>query len=131
MMIGAISGAAAGLLAACAFSWNAIAGSYTVLGTFWADCGPHIFIPIWMGAVIGLAARLSGDSVSGFVITLVAGIAAGFLAPGLFTAVFGQVLRVSFGFIRIAYASEMVLALFGAIAAIFWYWGVNKAMRWI
>ena len=129
VLIGASSGALAGCIAACAFSLDDMLRAFTGWRTFWPDCGPHLFITLWIGTVIGLVARVERDSSSGFLTTLLSGIAAGFATPTLFFLVFGKTLRISFGFISIAYAEEIILAIGGGIAAIFWYFGVNKVLR--
>ena len=129
ILIGAVSGAIAGCIAACAFSLDDMLRAFTGWGAFWPDCGPHLFITLWIGTVIGLVARVERNSSSGFLATLLSGIAAGFAPPTLFYLVFGKALRISFGFISIAYAEEIILAIGGGIAAMFWYFGVNKVLR--
>jgi uncharacterized membrane protein YeaQ/YmgE (transglycosylase-associated protein family) len=129
VLVGALSGATVGCLAACVFSLDELLRAYTGWRTFWPDCGPHLFIPFWLGAVIGLVARVERDSSSGFLTTLLCGIAAGFAAPWLFFLAFGKTLHISFGFVAIAYAEQIVLAVGGGVAALFWYFSVNKILR--
>jgi len=129
ILIGALSGALAGCITACAFSLNELLRAYTGWRTFWPDCGPLLFIPLWIGTVIGLVARVERDSASGFLTTLLCGSAAGFATPWLFYLAFGKTLHISFGFISIAYAEQIILAVGGGIAALFWYYSVNKIFR--
>ena len=129
MIIGGVSGAIAGCNAGCVFAWDDVSRAYTGWRTVWPDCGPHLFIPLWIGMIIGLVARMERGSSSGFFTTLLSGAAAGFAAPILFTFVFGKTLHISFGFVSVAYAEEIVLSLGGGAAALFWYFGANKIFR--
>jgi len=128
-LTGALSGAVAGCAAGLAYSWGDVSGAFTGWRTVWSDCGPHLFIPLWIGTVIGLVARTERDSSSGFVMTMLCGAAAGFSTPMLFSLLFHKTLHISFGFISIAYAEEIVLAATGGTAALFWYFGANKIFR--
>ena len=129
ILIGALSGAIAGCLVAGAFSLDEMLRAYTGWRTFWPDCGPHLFLPLWIGTVVGLVARVERHSSSGFVMTLLSGMAAGFATPALFFLAFGKALHISFGFVSISYVAEIVLAVCGGTAASFWYFGANKIFR--
>lgn len=126
ILIGAVSGAIAGCIAACAFSLDDMLRAFTGWPTFWPDCGPYLFITLWIGTVIGLVARVERDSSSGFLTTLLSGIAAGFATPTLFYLVFGKALHIAFASISIAYAEQIILAICGGTVAMFWYFGANK-----
>ena len=129
VIIGAGSGALAGGAAGCLFAWSWVSGAYTGWRTFWPDCGPHIFIPLWVGTVIGLVARMERDSAYGVFSTIISGAAAGFITPALFWLVFGRNLHFSFGFLSVPMAREIIISAGGGAAGFFWHLGVNKFFR--
>ena len=129
VVIGAGSGALAGLAAGCLISWNQIAAAFTGWRTFWADCGPHFFIPLWIGTVIGLISRMERDSVSGVFITVISGMVAGFAAPTFFWLLFGRDVHLHFGFLTIHAGPQIVLSAAGGAAGFFWHMGVNRIFR--
>lgn len=125
MLYGAISGGLVG----CVLAWSSVARSFTRLGTFWPDCGPHIFVPLWLGAVVGLVSRLGRESFSWLMVVIVSGVCAGLLVPAAFEYSFGRAFNIGTGFMGISYAQEIVLGSGGVIAAVFWYFGINKLFR--
>lgn len=126
---GAVAGALAGGFVGCVYGWEEVSRTFTSWKTVWPDCGPQILIPLWMGAVIGLAARVTRSLPSGSVVTAFAGMAAGFFAPQLFYLAFGHGVRLNFGFSFFPIAPEGLLIAAGGAAAIFWYFGASKLLR--
>ncbi len=129
VVIGAVSGALAGLAAGCLISWNQVSAAFTGWRTFWPDCGPQLFIPLWLGTVIGLISRMERESFSGIFITILSGMAAGFAAPTLFWLVFGRNLQLHFGFIAIRIGPQIIISAAGGAAGFFWHMGVNRIFR--
>ena len=129
VIIGAGSGSLAGLAAGCLISWNQVSAAFTGWRTIWPDCGPHLFIPLWLGTVIGLVSRMERDSVSGIFTTIVSGMVAGFAAPTFFWLVFGKNLQLQFGFIAIHIGPQIFLSAAGGAAGFFWHMGVNRIFR--
>lgn len=129
IIAGAVLGGASGVVVGCIFAWGSVSRSYTGPLTFWTDCGPHIFLPVWLGAVVGLAAKLADDSFTGLAVVAAAGVCAGLLVPTVYQYVFYRPFTLSVAFLGIPYAREMVLGGAGAIAAFFWYFSGNKLIR--
>jgi uncharacterized membrane protein YeaQ/YmgE (transglycosylase-associated protein family) len=126
---GAVSGALAGGALGCFVSWTLVSAAYTGWRTFWPDCGPHIFIPLWIGTVIGLVAGVDRDSPSGAVTTIIAGAVAGFVTPTIFWMAFGQNLHFHFGFLALPILRGIIIGICGGAAGLFWYMGINRFFR--
>ena len=126
---GAVAGAASGAVVGCAVAWEPVSRSYTGPAAFWTNCGPHIFVPVWLGAVVGLASKLADDSFSGMAVVAFAGVGAGLLVPTAYQYMFCRPFTMSVAFMGIPYAKEIVLGGAGAIAAFFWYFSGNKLLR--
>lgn len=127
--MGAGFGALVGGSLGCLYSWKQVYDAYTGWRNFWPDCGPHIFIPLWIGTVIGLVARMERDSTTGAFATILSGMIAGLITPTLFWLVFGLHLRLSFGFMPIPMARDLIISIFGGMAGLFWFLGINKLFR--
>jgi len=126
---GALSGIIIGALAGGALGGNALLNAYSGLGTFWPACGPHIFVPMWICAVVGTLSKITGESFTGLLLLMASGIVAGLAAPVMFQNVFGQPYSIGSAFMGIRYAQEIALSGGGIVAALFWYFGINKLFR--
>ena len=129
MIGGLAAGTLAGILIGCASSWNDVYGAYTGWRTCWQDCGPYIFVPVWIGAVVGLVAMVERDSVSGAAITVFSGGLAGFFASTIFWYVFGMHLRMYLGSVSVPHVINLIYAVGGSAAAFLWYFGINRLFR--
>ncbi|MBI5239301.1 MAG: hypothetical protein HY926_02425 [Elusimicrobia bacterium] len=123
-MLGTLAGAVAGTGVGWVLAWNRIS-LYGDLATCWRNCGPHVFIPLWMGTVIGFAARLERDSFFGHILTAAAGVGAGLLAPAAFMHVFGRPYPVS-GFAAMPNVLPLLLLFCGGLAAFLWRFTVDR-----
>ncbi|MCX5784178.1 MAG: hypothetical protein NTX59_00660 [Elusimicrobia bacterium] len=128
ILAGAAAGAASGAVVGCAVAWEAVSRSYTGPAAFWTNCGPHIFVPVWLGAAVGLVSKLADDSFFGMAVVAFAGICAGLLVPTVYQYMFYRPFTMSVAFMGIPYAREIVLGGAGAIAAFFWYFSGNKLL---
>jgi hypothetical protein len=117
-VVGTLAGAVAGGAVGWVLAWDQVflAGD---LRTFWHACGPHLFIPLWMGALIGFACRIDRDSLFGFLLALAAGMAAGLFAPLAYWRMFGRPYASS-GFAATPNALPMLLMICGGVAAAVW-----------
>ncbi|MFA6433194.1 MAG: hypothetical protein WCW52_00715 [Elusimicrobiales bacterium] len=129
VILGAASGASAGLAAGCLYSWPEVSHSYTGLRTVWPDCGPYIFIPLWIGTVIGLVARMERNSSFGALATILCGATAGIITPTMFWLSFGLKLYFYFGFLSIPIMREIILGAGGGMAGFFWYMGISRVLH--
>jgi hypothetical protein len=126
---GLLYGIIGGGLLGCVFAWGSVARSFTSLRTFWPDCGPHIFVPLWLCSVAGLISKLGDESFFWLIILMLSGVCAGLMVPAAYQHAFGQPFRMGTGFMGIPYAQEIVLSGGGVAASFFWYFGVNKILR--
>jgi len=117
-IVGTLAGAVAGGALGWVLAWDKVSLNGDFL-TFWRACGPHLFIPLWMGTVIGFAARIDRDSLLGYFLAMAAGMAAGVLAPTAYGRMFGTPYPVS-GFAATPYVLPLLLLTCGGVAAVFW-----------
>jgi hypothetical protein len=117
-VVGTLSGSVVGGGVGWVLAWDKVALGGD-LATCWRNCGPHIFIPLWMGTVIGFAARIERDSISGYFLTAAAGMGAGVLAPTAYRCVFGRPYPLA-GFAAAPNVFPLLLLFCGSVAAFFW-----------
>ena len=123
-LLGTLAGAAAGAAVGWVLAWDRVS-LYGDLATCWRNCGPHVFIPLWMGTIIGFFARFERDTFFGHVLTAAAGIGAGILAPAVFLRVFGSPYPVS-GFAAAPNVLPLLLLFCGGLAAFLWRFTVDR-----
>ncbi|MFA6028967.1 MAG: hypothetical protein WC969_03835 [Elusimicrobiota bacterium] len=128
IFVGTLAGASAGALAGAALAWGPMAASFVAWPSVWRDCGPHLFIPLWMGAVIGFAAPLWKGSFSGVFLTLAAGMGAGLTATSAYEAAFGKAYVLPSGFASYAGIFPMLLLFCGGAAAAVWTFSVARLL---
>jgi hypothetical protein len=116
--VGTLAGAMAGGALGWVLAWDKVFLGGDFL-TFWRACGPHLFIPLWMGTVIGFASRIDRDSILGYLLTAIAGMAAGVLAPTAYGRMFGTPYPAS-GFTATPHVLPLLLLLCGGVAAVGW-----------
>ena len=115
---GLAAGALTGLVVGCVMKWSILSAAYTGLNTCWQDCGPFIFVPLWIGAVIGLVSMLERGTITGLLLTAASGGVAGFLAATVFYYIFGKHFRF--------YFANLIHGLCGVVAAFIWNFLQNR-----
>ncbi|MEA3307382.1 MAG: hypothetical protein U9Q34_06320 [Elusimicrobiota bacterium] len=126
---GLILGILGGIAVGCLSSWNLLSRSYTGWKTVWHDCGQILFIPMFMGAIIGLVSRMEKDSHGGFITSILTGMGAGFFAPMIFHQIFGKRIYFSFGSIDMLYVPNLTFMVCGGAAAFVWHFSINKLWK--
>ncbi|HAM36131.1 MAG TPA: hypothetical protein DEB40_02625 [Elusimicrobia bacterium] len=126
LILGTLLGAVAGGAVGCVLEWDAVLKAYRGMPTLWHDCGPYLFIAVWMGAVIGFCSRFRRETFGGSFLAVAAGMAAGFFALSVHRLVFGRPFAVPAGFASYPLIFQLLLVLGGGIAAGMWRFGVDR-----
>ncbi|MBI4052124.1 MAG: hypothetical protein HY400_06435 [Elusimicrobia bacterium] len=122
-LLGGLAGGVIGFLIAP----EAIRKAYQGFSTIGRDLGPFLFIPVWMGGVVGFCSQLIRVPLLGMLLTVVVGMLAGFSAPYLHQEFFG---RTPFhaGFLAYPMLYQFLLVFFGAIGGVVWYHVTGKML---
>jgi hypothetical protein len=126
---GLLLGILGGITVGCLVSWNLLSHSYIGWRTLWHDCGQILFIPIFIGAAIGLVSRMEKESPSGIITSILTGMGTGFFAPFVFHQIFGKRIYFTLGSIDILYVPNLTFMICGGAAAFVWYFSGNKIWR--
>lgn len=126
---GLVAGLLVGLLVGCALSWGQVSVAFHGWPTCWQDCGPFVFVPVWIGGVIGMASTLEHGSLTGLLITMCLGAAAGFFAALAFFYVFDKNLSFYFLSLKVPYIVNLTNAIAGGLAGAVWHFLYTRFFR--
>ncbi|MBI4057559.1 MAG: hypothetical protein HY399_08450 [Elusimicrobia bacterium] len=102
-----------------------VAKAYHGVPTIWHDLGPLLFIPVWIGAMIGFGSKVFNIPFMGTLLTVAAGMLAGFLAPTLHEQFFGQG-PFPTGFLGYPRIYQFLLIFLGGVGGAFWHATIGK-----
>lgn len=126
IIVGALCGAAAGVAVGWLLEVRVVNRAFNGWSTVWRDCGPHVFIPLVIGAAAGIAARIDRGSMNGMLVSVAVGIACGYLSPLLYLHVFGRPFLPPRGFTAFANVFPLLLMICGGLAAAIWRLGPDR-----